>query len=201
MAETVSYFGVGRIVWIPRRREERAQIYKYTGLSSRREGGPKPRKAGLAVVFATSLLLCGVAVCALAAEQKADPSDAKAAIRRVVQGFVTAWNKNDTDTLTNLFTRDERFTSPRGANAEGQLQIKKLLTQEHRDIYKGTTLVATVDQITFPREGGSVATGSYTLKGVDVAFGIEVSPQGSFAFRFTRREVRWLIASARIFKQ
>jgi len=45
-----------------------------------------------------------------------------------------------------------------------------------------------------------VATGSYALNGVEVVFGIEVSPEG-FSFRFKGRDGHWLIASARIFIQ
>ena len=104
------------------------------------------------------LLLWSCAFAAFAAEPAARASAARTEITTVVQNFVAAWNQNNTETLTSLFTPNGTFTSPRGAK------------------------------------------GTYTLKGVNVMFGIEVSPEGTFTFQLTRRSDAWRIASARLFK-
>ena len=150
--------------------------------------------------FAAALFLWGCAFAAFAAEPAARASTARTEITTVVQNFVSAWNQNNTETLTDLFTPNGTFTSPRGAKAKGRAAIRNLLTQEHRDIYRGTTLVANVDSTAFPKTGNALAKGTYTLQGVNVMFGIEVSPEGTFTFELTRRSDAWRIASARIFK-
>lgn len=150
---------------------------------------------------AAALLLWSCAFAAFAAESAARASAAHTEIKTVVESFVSAWNQNKTGTLTNLFTPNGTFTSPKGAKAKGRAAIANLLTQEHRDIYRGTTLVANVDSIAFPKAETAVAKGTYTLKGVNIIFGIEVSPEGTFSFQLTRRDGVWRIASARIFKE
>jgi uncharacterized protein (TIGR02246 family) len=128
-------------------------------------------------------------------------SNVRESVVAVVGEFVSAWNRHDTNTLAGLFAPAGRFTSPRGATAKGRHQIVEMLTQEHREIYQGTTLRATIDAVTFPVDDAALVTGSYTLSGIDIALGLEVSAEGSFDYRLTRRGDHWTIASARIYKQ
>jgi uncharacterized protein (TIGR02246 family) len=122
-------------------------------------------------------------------------------VTATVRDFVSAWNRHDTNALAGLFAPDGVFESPRGATAQGREQIVDLLTEEHRKIYRGTTLHATVKEVTFPSDGVALAEGSYTLSGIDVALGFEVSAEGSFDYRMTRGKESWSITRARIHKQ
>jgi len=130
-----------------------------------------------------------------------DTADRKAEVTAAVQKFVSTWNAHDTDAMLRQFTQDGRLTSPRGASAKGREEIRHLLTEEHRDIYKGTELRATIESIQFPQTGTAAATGTFTLQGVDAVLGIEVAPEGTFTFRLVRQVGRWLISRARIFKE
>ncbi len=73
-----------------------------------------------------------------------------------------------------------------------------LLLREHGEVFRKSTLQARVEKVGFPQTGSAVATGTYTLSGVPVLFGIEVTREGTFDFRLIRRDGRWLIRSARI---
>lgn len=145
-------------------------------------------------------MLASMASSSPVANVAAPSASAEAPVSRVVQNFVSAWNRNDTAALTSLFTKDASFESPRGARATGRQQIRKLLTDEHSEIYIGTTLVADVTKVTGAATSTPIANGTYTLEGVNVALWFDASVQGSFVFRFAKRGGRWLISSARISK-
>lgn len=129
------------------------------------------------------------------------PANVESSVTQAVERFVAAWNRNDTTALMGLFTPNGTFQSPRGAKAEGRQQIRNLLTKEHAEIYKGTALAASVIQVGNTGKASPVATGSYTLDGVNAVLWFDVSVKGSFAFRFVQRDDRWLIASARISRE
>ncbi len=162
---------------------------------------PVRRRLGLTIALAAALLCAGAPPGAAVAQTSAQNTEAEASVRNIVDSFVTAWNANDTSALTALFAPNGSFTSPSGTKAVGAGQIRQSLTQKHSDIYKGTTLAAKTSTITFTQKGQPVAKGSFTLKGVDVIFGVEMSGHGTYTFRFTQVDHKWVIASAQITRQ
>ena len=154
--------------------------------------GHDPRWARVAVVGLWLIMLAPVS---------AAGSNAHESVVDVVDEFVSAWNRHDTNGLAGLFAPAGRFTSPRGATAKGRQQIVRLLTQDHREIYQGTTLRAKIGAVTFPADDTALVTGNYTLSGIDIALGFEVSAEGSFDYRLTRSGDHWTIASAHIYKR
>ncbi len=152
-----------------------------------------------AVAF--SFLLSVFGLPAYAADNDIRARQGKEQVTIVIGQFVSAWNRNDIDALTSLFTPTGTFKSPAGDGAQGRAGIHKLLAREHREIFRESTLAATPENIVFPKPGLANAIGAYTLSGIPVMFGIEVSREGKFDFRLTRLEGRWFIASARIAKE
>ncbi len=159
---------------------------------------PSFRAQTLKVVL---LLFCVHASLACAVETKIGVTGEQAAVTAVIGKFASAWNSHDIEALTHLFTPDGKFKSPAGQGAQTRRGIRELLAQEHREIFRESTLAATTGKIGFPEAGVAIATGSYTLSGIPVLFGIEVERAGSSEFRLVRRHGRWLIASARIARE
>lgn len=147
-----------------------------------------------------SLLLYAFATACGAADRTA-ASNENASVTDVVDVFVTAWNKHDIATLTGLFTANGRFKSPAGHGARTRPGIHKLLVQEHGDLFKESTLAATIKNIAHPKTGSAVATGTFTLSNIPAVLGINVAREGTFDFHLVRQKSRWLIASARISEQ
>lgn len=156
----------------------------------------RPRHGAPAIV--ALLVLCVQAACALAADATERFSKQQTEVASVVEKFVSSWNRHDIEALTHLFTHTGKFKSPAGEGAQSKAGIRKLLANEHREIFRESTLEAVNERIWFPQTGAAVAVGSYTLSGIPVMFGIEVSREGTFRFQLTRRNGRWLIADARI---
>ena len=140
------------------------------------------------------------AIPAFAADKSIAEHAEEAKAKAVIQKFVSAWNAHKIDDLTHLFTSDGSFKSPAGEGARTRSAIRKLLAREHRDIFRQSTLATSVANVTLPKAGVADVTGTYTLSGIPAVLGIDVSRQGTFDFRMTRRSGRWLISSARIAK-
>ncbi len=147
------------------------------------------------------LVFCVRAGFASAADTKGAFAKRQTEVASVIEAFVSAWNSHDLETLTNLFTPGGNFKSPAGQGAQSRAAIRKLLAKEHREIFRESTLQAGNYRIVFPQTDAAVAIGSYTLSGIPVLFGIEVSREGTFKFQLKRRDGRWLIADARIAKE
>lgn len=129
----------------------------------------------------------------------ANPSRKTEAVKDVMRQFVNAWNRDDADTLVTLFLPNGQFTSPTGSTATNRAEIKRVLTKEHEDIFRGTTLAKTIHEIRFPAENAAEVTGVYELEGVSKMLGlITVSPEGTFRFHLKRQGGRWLIQQALI---
>ena len=157
----------------------------------------------------TSTLLVWAVLLGLAALMpdvaSAGPKDAEAggnavekdAVRKVLGRFVTAWNRDDTDALVQLFLPDGSFVSATGASATTRDDIKRLLRDERDRIFKGTMLTKTIHSITFEERHTARVTGVYELEGLDMLM-VPVAPDGVFRFVLTKKGNQWLIQRASI---
>jgi len=121
----------------------------------------------------------------------------KDAVRQVIGRFVSAWNRDDTDALVQLFLPDGSFVSATGASARTRGDIKRLLTDERDRIFKGTTLAKTIHSITFDEGQTAQVTGVYELEGLDMLM-VPIVPDGAFRFVLTKKGNQWLIQRASI---
>jgi uncharacterized protein (TIGR02246 family) len=119
--------------------------------------------------------------------------------RGVVQWFVRAWNQHDTAALLSLFAPHGVLTTPSGYRASGRGELRDLLERKQRDIYHGTTLRVSAVHVTCnERQRQRRASGSYTLHGVELAFGIDISVSGTFVMRLVPVDGNWRIQRAHI---
>lgn len=125
-------------------------------------------------------------------------SDNMGAVQEIVRTSVEAWNKDDADALVALFLPGGDFISPSGGTANNREEIKRLLTREHQELFKGTTLTKTIRRIAFPQPDLADVTGVYELSGVPLFLGITLSPEGPFRFHLKQRDGRWMIERAHI---
>jgi uncharacterized protein (TIGR02246 family) len=130
------------------------------------------------------------------AESRPDVTD-KDAVRKVLGRFVSAWNREDTDALVQLFLPEGSFISATGASATTRGDIKRLLTEERDRIFKGTTLTKTIHSITFEARHTAQVTGVYELEGLDMLM-VPIAPDGAFRFVLSKKGNQWLIQKASI---
>lgn len=146
------------------------------------------------IVFFLSILLAWAAM----SHTAHGASEKTEAVQNIIRTFVEAWNRDDADALVALFVPDGDFISPSGATANDRGEIKSLLTREHQELFKGTTLTKTIRRIAFPQPDLAEVTGVYELRGVPLFLGITVSPEGTFAFHVKQRDGQWMIERAHI---
>ncbi|WP_447978275.1 YybH family protein [Candidatus Nitrospira bockiana] len=119
-------------------------------------------------------------------------------VRETVRDFIRAWNRDDADALAALVLPDGDFVSPTGQTATGRSDITRLLTREHEEIFKGTSLSKTIHRIDFSTSTAAEVTGVYELDGVKALLGFTVSAAGTFTFTLKKQGGRWLIERASI---
>ncbi len=120
--------------------------------------------------------------------------DIKEEIREVLRQFIDAWNGDDAARVAALFTEDGSFISPEGHTYRGREAIKRVLTEEHAELFMGTTLDETVRSLRLSAVDRAVIRGDFELNGVKTMFGlVTLSPQGSFLFRLRKEQNRWFL--------
>ena len=160
----------------------------------------KTHRTSTLLVWAVLLSLAALMPTVVSAGPKAEAGGnavEKDAVRKVLGRFVTAWNRDDTDALVQLFLPDGSFVSATGASATTRDDIKRLLRAERDRIFKGTTLTKTIHSITFEERHTAQVTGVYELEGLDMLM-VPVAPDGAFRFVLTKKGNQWLIQRASI---
>jgi hypothetical protein len=71
-------------------------------------------------------------------------SDDRKLVSAVVESIVSAWNKNDTDTIAKLFLPDAVLLTPTGSVIRSRSEIRKRIIDERNGKLKHTTLNHTV---------------------------------------------------------
>ncbi len=133
------------------------------------------------------------------AQDRTDQPNDRKAVREVIRAFEQAWNSDDAEALSLLFSENASFTSPSGASAESRAEIRALCARERREVFVETTLTQSVTHAKFPAADQAVVEGTFELKGYQPGFGvIELSPEGTFTFRLRKQGGQWTIVMARI---
>jgi uncharacterized protein (TIGR02246 family) len=121
-------------------------------------------------------------------------------VSTVVESFVSAWNKNDTETIAKLFLSDAVLVMPMGSVVRTRSAIRKRISDERQGKLKATTLNHSVDKISVLNNGTAIVEGKYQLVGMKI-LGVEKSPEGSFIIRHRKQQGNWLISKAEILKK
>jgi uncharacterized protein (TIGR02246 family) len=128
--------------------------------------------------------------------ESAKPDEQKRAIA-VVDTLVKAWNKNDTETIANLFLPDAVLVLPTGSVVRSRSAIRKRIMDERRGRLKDTVLHHTVEDVALDNANTAVVKGKYELKGMKL-LGMTTSPEGSFVLRQRKQGERWMISRAEL---
>ena len=126
--------------------------------------------------------------------------DERQLLSKMVESLVSAWNKNDADTMAKFFLPDAVLVTPTGTVVRSRSGIKKRIIDERQGKLKDTILTHAVESVSFPNNDTAVVKGKYQLQGMKL-LGMEKSPEGSFTFRQTKREGRWMIAKAEVLRK
>ena len=70
-------------------------------------------------------------------------SSEKEALQEVLNRFVVAWNRDDAEAMSMLFSPDGEFMSPAGSIARTRPEIRRLIVRERQEMFKGMTLKGT----------------------------------------------------------
>jgi uncharacterized protein (TIGR02246 family) len=116
---------------------------------------------------------------------------------RVVEALVTAWNKNDTETLVKLFLPDAVLILPSGSVIRTRAAIRKRIMDERRGRLKDTILHHVVEDVSLDSGNMTVVQGKYRLDGMKV-LAIMTSPEGSFVLRQKKPQGQWMISRAEL---
>ena len=133
-----------------------------------------------------------------AADSKVGRPEDQLLVMEVVKQFVLAWNQDDADQLSRLFTPNGILISPSGATAKTRSGIKELLINEHREIFVGTVLRKTIRTVRFDGSAVALVKGQYELGGIETFLGFVTSVNGTFDFNLEKQADEWLINRAHI---
>ncbi len=104
-------------------------------------------------------------------------------VKAVLDAFVKAWNQDDAAALASLFVEKGEFTSPSGRTVRGRVEIRRLVAEERKDMFKETTLKLSLQDQHLAENDTVIVKGSYTVQAAASPLGVvEFSSKGSFQF-------------------
>jgi len=156
----------------------------------------KPRTSSIAFLIISLFFLGSLSAKADTnrVEGRKDSDDRKL-VSAVVESLVSAWNKNDTDTVAKLFLPDAVLLTPTGSVVRSRSEIRKRIIDERNGKLKNTTLSHTVKKVSVLNNVTATVEGRYQLDGMKI-LGVPTAPEGSFVFRHRKQQGRWMISRA-----
>ena len=127
-------------------------------------------------------------------------SDDRELSAKLVETLVTAWNKNDIETIAKLFLPDAVLIMPTGSVIRSRPQIRKRIIDERQGRLKETTLRNTVEAVSLLNNNTAVVRGRYQLDGMKI-LGFKAAPEGPFILRQKKQQGRWMISRAEILRK
>src|SRR5262245_4629111 len=91
------------------------------------------------------------------------PTGAEAEVREAHKKYQDAWNRHDPAGLASMWTVDGDYTEPDGRTVFGASDVQRLLTIEHKSVFKGSELHLAVERVRFVRPDVAIVDGSYEL--------------------------------------
>ena len=118
----------------------------------------------------------------------------------LVKELVLAWNRGDAERIAGLFVPNGVLITPTGSEIRSRPEIRKTISEQRDGRLKETTLTNTVDDISLQDVDTAVVKGSYRLDGIKL-LGVSSSSSGSYVFRQTKQDGRWMIAKAEVLRK
>lgn len=145
-------------------------------------------------------LLFAVLVAAISAPALAASSADKAAIERLSNEFVAAWNAHDPKKMAAVWTEDGDLINPFGQGAHGRADLEKFFEKEQSTAMKGTTYK--LESISVRELDPNVATADWdsVVTGMVDASGKAMPPFKHHVFAvYVKKGGHWHTAAARAF--
>jgi uncharacterized protein (TIGR02246 family) len=161
---------------------------------------PFARRIGYrAAALALAAYFCFTVPLAVPQDERGN-SDERDLSAKLVETLVSAWNKNDAETIAKLFLPDAVLITPTGSVIRSRPQIRKRIIDERQGRLKETTLQNTVEDVSLLNDNTAVVKGSYRLDGMKI-LGFKTAPEGPFILRQKKQQGRWLISRAEILRK
>ncbi len=149
----------------------------------------------LGVTFAL-LFVCSLSFPVPQARAQSAPSDAdSAAVRKVIDDFVGAFNRHDAHGWAMPFGEDGDFTNVSGLTRHGQKEVEERFKGLFAGALKDAHRTVTVRHIRFVKPDVVAADAEWALTGSRAADGSE-NPvrKGIFTFVMVKQDGRWMFA-------
>lgn len=131
------------------------------------------------------------------AEAESKNLDSRQLLSKTMGALVSAWNKQDAESIVGLFLPDAVLVMPTGKVARTRSAIRERLIEEWKGKLKDTTLSYAVEAVSMDSSDAAIVKGKYRLEGVKV-LGFEKAPEGSFVLSHRKQQARWMIAKAEL---
>jgi uncharacterized protein (TIGR02246 family) len=128
---------------------------------------------------------------------EAKTSEKEIAPEATVKELVLAWNQSDAKNISKLFVPNGVLITPTGSEVHSRADIEKTISEQRDGMLKETTLTNTIDDVSHPDADTAVVKGTYELHGIKL-LGFTRTSTGSYVFRQTKRDGRWLISKAEV---
>ena len=146
-------------------------------------------------------LLFAALVAAISAPALAANSGDKAAIERVSNDFVAAWNAHDPKKMAAVWAEDGDLINPFGQSAHGRADIEKFFEKEQTTVMKGTTYKLESMSVRELEPNVAAADWDSVVTGMTDASGNAMPPFKHHVFVvFVKKGGHWHTAAARAFE-
>jgi uncharacterized protein (TIGR02246 family) len=130
----------------------------------------------------------------LAAQSTPPARPEEEGIRKLVDGFIDAWNRHDAHAFAATFAEDADFTNVRGVGAHGRAAVEEFHAPPFATVFKASHQSASQIQVRFLTTDLASVDVRWEMTG---ALGPDGSPiplrQGLLNWIVTGKEGRWLI--------
>lgn len=117
------------------------------------------------------------------------------AIRKVLAGFVAAWNEHDAKAFSMVFAEDADFTNVRGVSAHGRAEVEKFHAPRFATKLKDTHQTITEVKIRFMKPDVAAVDARWEMTGAKTADGANIPlRKGLLNFVMTKAGAKWFIA-------
>ena len=127
----------------------------------------------------------------------AQSPDDQAAVRRVADRFVVAWNTHDMTILGSISTDDVDFVNVAGLHWKGREQVVREHAERHKVRFKGSVMTNKEVRVQFLRPDMALVHIDWETRG-DLGFDLKPWPprKGIFSWLVAKERGEWKIRSA-----
>jgi uncharacterized protein (TIGR02246 family) len=142
-------------------------------------------------VFAVSLLITGT-------EGPGTKPDKRDGISQTTELFTGAWNRSDSQAMSETFLQDGSLVIPQGVMIESRAAIESFYRNAFARGYQGSHATSAIKRVTRLRDDIALIDGEWSIDGAHDAEGNKRSEErGIFFAIVVRRDGKWLIAALR----